>query len=94
MTETPETLSAKDLLAKCDRILDFMDGNARSDMMCFAEEVKGTVAALRARLEAIGKAQRAVHGDACLRCGGTDWYCADEVDALLAPDDSGGVSHE
>lgn len=44
-TPTPD-----ELLAKCDRILDFEDGDARSFTVQFAEEVKAVVVPLRKRL--------------------------------------------
>lgn len=45
-------MNPDELLAKCDRILDFEDGDARSFTVQFAEEVKAVVVPLRTRLEA------------------------------------------
>ena len=33
--------------------------------------------------ETLMNAHRVIMGDACLKCGGTDWVCAEEVDAHI-----------
>jgi len=78
-----------ELLAKCDRILDFEDGDARSFTVLFAEEVKLVVLPLRKRLRnalaAWDIARDAVISDAeCTRRGGYETISDKLFDAIGA----------